>query len=91
MNLNRRRLFGFMLAAPAIVAAPSLMRVSTAAVTVAVEVAPANGLLTSDIILREALMHLENELVLSKLVNRDYEREFSAGPITIRRPMRLWS
>jgi len=56
-----------------------------------------NTLLTSDIILKEALMHLENELVISKVCNRDYEAAFanSAGmagkpgdTIRIRKPVR---
>lgn len=52
-----------------------------------------NTLLTTDLILKEALLHLENQLVLSNIVSRDYEKEF-AGPmkvgdtIRIRRPVR---
>ncbi len=56
-----------------------------------------NTLLTSDIILKEALLHLENEMVISKICNRDYEAAFanSAGmagkpgdTIRIRKPVR---
>ncbi len=56
-----------------------------------------NTLLTSDIILKEALLHLENELGISKVCNRDYEAAFanSAGlagkpgdTIRIRKPVR---
>jgi len=53
----------------------------------------ANTLLTNDVILSEALMHLDNELVLAQLCNRDYQAEFD-GPqkpgdtIRIRRPVR---
>ncbi|MBS0219146.1 MAG: hypothetical protein JSR91_00240 [Proteobacteria bacterium] len=52
-----------------------------------------NNLLTPDIILREALMQLENELVLAKLVNRDYEQQFAkplkpGDTIRIRRPVK---
>lgn len=53
----------------------------------------ANTLLTNDVILSEALMHLDNELVLAQVCNRDYQQEFG-GPmkpgdtIRIRRPVR---
>ena len=56
-----------------------------------------NTLLTSDIILKEALLHLENELVISKICNRDYEAPFAHGngvagkpgdTIRIRKPVR---
>lgn len=56
-----------------------------------------NTLLTSDVILKEALFHLENELGISKVCNRDYEAPFanSAGiagkpgdTIRIRKPVR---
>jgi hypothetical protein len=53
----------------------------------------ANSLLTTDLLLSEALMHLDNELVLAQKCNRDYEQEFG-GPmkpgdtIRIRRPVR---
>lgn len=39
----------------------------------------ANTILTSDLILKEALFQLENELVLASMVNRDFEAEFG-GP-----------
>lgn len=53
----------------------------------------ANSLLTTDLLLSEALMHLDNELVLAQVCNRDYQQEFG-GPmkpgdtIRIRRPVR---
>jgi P22 coat protein - gene protein 5 len=37
----------------------------------------ANTLVTTDMILNESLLQLENQLVLTKLCNRDYEAEFS--------------
>jgi len=48
----------------------------------------ANTLLTPSIIAREALMVLENNLVLAGLVHRDYSNEFAkvGDTITIRRP-----
>lgn len=50
----------------------------------------ANTLLTPDIIAREALMVLENNLVAANLVHRDYEQEFAGAKvgdtITIRKP-----
>lgn len=56
-----------------------------------------NTLLTSDIILKEALLHLQNELGASNLCNRDYEAPFAHGQgvagkpgdtIRIRKPVR---
>lgn len=58
----------------------------------------ANSFLTTDYLLKEALLHLDNALVMSKLCNRDYEAEFAnssgrggkAGDtIRIRRPVRF--
>lgn len=52
-----------------------------------------NTLVTNSIILKEGMMHLENNLVVSKLCNRDFEVEFG-GPvkngqsIKIARPIR---
>jgi hypothetical protein len=52
-----------------------------------------NTLVTNSIILKEGMMHLENNLVISKLCNRDFESEFG-GPvkngtsIKIARPIR---
>jgi hypothetical protein len=92
----KRRFFLF--AAPAIVAAPSLMRVSSAAASAlslfpetrifsaAIDFGP-HSLLTDDIIMKEALLHLENSLVMSKLMNRDYEAS-APGKIMLRRPIR---
>jgi hypothetical protein len=89
MNLSRRGLFRFgLLAAPAIVAAPSLMRLSALVLPPAPAVATPwpLGMLTRDIILREALMHLDNQLILSKLVARDFEQPLAREFIEIRRP-----
>lgn len=52
-----------------------------------------NTLLTNDIILKEAMMHLDNECVMPKLVNRDYESEFGGAvkvgdTIRLARPIR---
>jgi hypothetical protein len=47
-----------------------------------------NTLLTNDIILKEAMMHLDNNLVVSKLVNRDFESEFG-GPVKAGQTIRL--
>ncbi len=53
-----------------------------------------NTLLTNDVILKEGIMHLTNNLVASKLVNRDYEAEFggssakNGATIRIARPIR---
>lgn len=52
-----------------------------------------NTLLTTDMILNEALFHLDNELVMAKLVNRDYENQFgkpmkNGETIRIRKPVR---
>ena len=50
----------------------------------------ANTILTSDILAREALMVLENNLVMGALADRRYESEFGSGrqgdAIRIRRP-----
>ena len=45
-------------------------------------------LLTPTIIAKEALMHLENNLVMGNLVHRRYKNEFQkvGGSITIRKP-----
>ncbi len=52
-----------------------------------------NTLLTNDIILKEAMMNLDNECVISKLVNRDFEPNFGAETkngetIRLARPIR---
>lgn len=52
----------------------------------------ANAILTPDIIAKEALAHLENELVLAKKVNTDYSSEFTGSvgdTISVRRPVRF--
>lgn len=52
-----------------------------------------NTLLTPDIIAREALMVLENNLVMANLVHRDYSSEFAkvGDTITIRKPAKFVS
>lgn len=52
-----------------------------------------NTLLTNDIILKEAMMHLNNNLVISKLCNRDFESSFggevkNGDTIRLARPIR---
>lgn len=51
----------------------------------------ANSLLTTQIIVREALVQLENNLVAAKLVNRRYEKDYSkaknGNTIRVRRPI----
>jgi hypothetical protein len=50
---------------------------------------PINTLLTTKAIAMEALMVLENNLVLAGLIHRDYSKEFQAGrgaTVTIRKP-----
>lgn len=52
----------------------------------------ANAILTPSIIAKEALMHLENELVLANKVNVDYSTEFTGSvgdTINVRRPVRF--
>jgi len=48
-------------------------------------------LLTPTIIAKEALMHLENNLVMGNLVHRQYKNEFQkvGGTITIRKPVKF--
>ena len=50
-----------------------------------------NSLLTPDVFANEAIMHLENELVLGNMVNSDYSKEFTAvgETISIRKPVRF--
>lgn len=51
-----------------------------------------NKFLTPDIIAREALMVLENNLIMANLVHRDYSNEFAAkvgDTITIRKPTKF--
>jgi len=52
----------------------------------------ANAILTPSIIANEALMRLENSLVLAKLVNMDYSKEYTGtvgDSISVRRPIRM--
>ena len=51
-----------------------------------------NNILTPEIIAREALMVLQNNLIMANLVHRDYDSEFVAGvgdTITIRKPAKF--
>ena len=50
-----------------------------------------NTILTPDVIAKEALMVLENNLVMAGLVHRDYSKEFVAvgDTITVRRPAKF--
>ena len=48
-----------------------------------------NTLITSSIVLKESLMQLDNELVMAKLVHRDYEDKMmgkDGGTVTIKKP-----
>lgn len=51
---------------------------------------PGNALITPDVIAREALFHLERNLVVSNLVYRDHDQEFTGAKVgdtvTIRKP-----
>ena len=53
-----------------------------------------NSILTSDIIVKESLRELKNQLVLSRKVNRQYDKQFAKGgakvgdTINIRKPLR---
>ena len=51
----------------------------------------ANSLITPTVIAREALMQLENNLVIAKTVHRDYDREFRkvGESIQVRRPVQF--
>jgi len=53
----------------------------------------ANSLLTPSVITKEALMQLDNNLIVAKKVYRDYEKEFGAtkvgDTVTIRRPVQF--
>lgn len=51
----------------------------------------ANALLTPTIIAKEAMMQLENNLVMAKLVHRDYKNEFVkiGSSVSIRRPVKF--
>lgn len=48
----------------------------------------ANTILTPDVIAKEAILQLENNLVLGKLVHRDYSKEFAkvGDSVTVRKP-----
>lgn len=50
-----------------------------------------NALLTPTVIAKEALMQLENNLVMAKLVHRDYKNEFVkiGSSVSIRRPVKF--
>src|SRR5574340_769167 len=49
----------------------------------------ANSLLTPNVIAKEALLQLENSMVMGNLVHRDFKKEFVkvGGTITVRKPI----
>lgn len=52
----------------------------------------ANTLITPTVIAKEALMQLENSLVMAKHVHRDYKKEFTGGQgdsVSIRKPVKF--
>lgn len=51
----------------------------------------ANSILTPSVIAKEALIQLENNLVMGNLVHRDYKKEFAkvGDTVTIRRPVQF--
>jgi len=54
----------------------------------------ANALVTPDMIAKEALMQLENNLVMANLVHREYKKEFTGGQgstVDIRRPVKFFT
>lgn len=53
----------------------------------------ANALLTPSVIAKEALMQLENNLVLGNLVHRDYKKEFAkvGDSVSIRKPVKFYT
>lgn len=55
--------------------------------------ASSNSLITPSIIAKEALMQLENNLVMGQLVHRDYAKEFTkvGSTISIRKPVKFRS
>ncbi len=51
-----------------------------------------NAFLTPDIIAKEVMFHLENEMVLAKLINTDFSTEFNGeigDTVNVRRPIRM--
>lgn len=54
----------------------------------------ANALVTPSMIAKEALMQLENNLVLSNSVHREYKKEFTGGQgdsVSIRKPVKFYT
>lgn len=54
----------------------------------------ANTIITPDIIAKEALAQLENNLVLSNQVHREYKKEFTGGvgdSVSIRKPVKFYT
>lgn len=54
----------------------------------------ANALITPTMIAKEALMQLENNLVLSNQVHREYKKEFTGGQgatVSIRKPVKFYT
>ncbi|KIC39361.1 P22 phage major capsid protein family protein [Leisingera sp. ANG-M7] len=54
----------------------------------------ANALITPSLIAKEALMQLENNLVMANRVHREYKKEFTGGQgdtVSIRRPVKFYT
>lgn len=54
----------------------------------------ANTIITPDIIAKEALMQLENNLVMANQVHREYKKEFTGGvgdTVSIRKPVKFYT
>ncbi len=51
----------------------------------------ANTLITPSVIAKEALMQLENNMVMGNLVHRDYKKEFVkiGSTVSIRKPVKF--
>lgn len=82
MKATRRGLFGLFLAAPAIIAAPSLMRVSALCISAPPLIHP-TILLTSDyeLMLDEAMLRLENNPVVARICVDLMRPEFVKEPL----------
>lgn len=54
----------------------------------------ANTIITPDIIAKEALMQLENNLVMANQIHREYKKEFTGGvgdTVSIRKPVKFYT
>ncbi len=90
MKATRRRFFGFVAATPLAMqmplSAPVVEMVAADIAPVALSPIGTGSFITSDIILKEALHHLENNLVLSHIARRDFG---GPGKISVRQPQRF--